>query len=332
MSAPMSAPASAGTTHAAVVRSFDAPPRYEAVPLPEPSAEHEITVDVLAAGLHPRVRSAADGSHYTSEGTLPLVPGIDGVGRAPDGELLYFVLPGTAFGSMAERTVADRRRALVLPAGTDPIAVAAGMNPGMSSWVALRRRAGLRPGQDVLVLGATGGAGRLAVQIARALGAGRVIGAGRDAERLKLLPGLGADETVSLEGADGDVARRLGAAAADVDVVLDYLWGRPAQQAMPALARARADRAEPLAWIQIGAVAGADIALPSALLRAANLRIMGSGQGSVGAAAILAELPELAERISAGDLAVDPLAMPLAEVERAWSAPVEPGRRVVLTP
>src|SRR5690348_9239423 len=313
------------TTHAAVVRSFGTPPRYEAIPLPEPASGHLVQVDVLAAGLHPRVRSAADGSHYTSEGVLPLVPGIDGVGRTSNGELLYFVLPDTAFGSMAERTVIDRRRAFVLPATSDPIAVAAAMNPGMSSWVALRRRIDFQPGQDVLILGATGNAGQLAVQIARHLGAGRVIAAGRDSDRLKLLTGLGADDVVSLTGENP------GAAAADVDVVLDYLWGHPAEQAMLALAKARTDRAKPLAWIQIGSIAGPDISLPSALLRAADLQIMGSGQGSVSITGFLAELPALAAQISAGAFTLDPLPMPLTQVEQAWTTPTTPGQRLVLT-
>ena len=97
--------------HAAVVRSFDHPPRYETFEPPQARGEHEVVVDVLAAGLHPRVRSSADGSHYTSDGALPLIPGIDGVGRTPDGDLLYFVLPDTTRGSMAEQTLIDRRRA-----------------------------------------------------------------------------------------------------------------------------------------------------------------------------------------------------------------------------
>lgn len=100
--------------HAAVVRSFDVPPRYEMFQTPEPSGEHEIAVDVLAAGLHPRVRSGAAGRHYTSTDALPLIPGVDGVGRSEDGQLLYFAASDGAFGTMAERTVIDRRRALVL--------------------------------------------------------------------------------------------------------------------------------------------------------------------------------------------------------------------------
>lgn len=318
--------------HAAVVRSFGTPPRYESFATPTVSGEHEILVDVLAAGLHPRVRSAADGSHYTSDGTLPLIPGIDAVARTAEGELLYFVAPDTALGTLAEQAVVDRRRAITLRAGTDPVAIAAAMNPGMSSWVALRRRISFQPGGSVLVLGATGNAGQLAVQIAKHLGAARVVGAGRDPERLALLKSLGADEVVSLDGDDQGVADRLGRAAADVDVVLDYLWGRPTEQVMPALLRARTNRSRALAWIQIGSVAGRDITLPSFLLRAANLNIMGSGQGSVTTAGIVAELPSLAEEIASGTLAINSLALPLSHVEQAWNTPANPGRRIVLTP
>jgi NADPH:quinone reductase-like Zn-dependent oxidoreductase len=317
--------------HAAVVRSFDAPPRFDTIDTPRPREEHEVLVDVLAAGLHPRVRSSANGSHYTSEGVLPLVPGIDAVGRTEQGELLYFVAPDTALGTMAEQAVVDRRRAITLPADTDPVTVAAAMNPGMSSWVALRRRVTLPPGASVLVLGATGNAGQLAVQIAKHLGAAHVVAAGRDAERLDLLPGLGADETVSLLGEPKEVADRLGRSAGDADVVIDYLWGPAAEHAMPALLTARPERAKPLAWIQIGSMAGAEIALPSSLLRAANLQIMGSGQGSVTTAGILTELPSLATEITSGTLAVNPLALPLSQVEQAWNTPTAPGQRIVLT-
>jgi len=318
--------------HAAVVRSFDTPPRFDIIDTPRPAGEHEILVNVLAAGLHPRVRSDANGTHYTSGGVLPLVPGVDAVGRTAQGELLYFVADDTALGTMAEQAVVDRRRAITLPAGTDPVAVAAAMNPAMSSWVALRRRVTLPPGAGVLVLGATGNAGQLAVQIAKHLGAAHVVAAGRDPERLDLAAGLGADETVSLLGDPEQVADRLGKSAADVDVVIDYLWGPVAEHAMPALLTARPERAKPLAWIQIGSMSGPDITLPSYLLRAANLRIMGSGQGSVTTAGILAELPALATEIAAGTLAVDPLALPLSQVEQAWHTPTSAGQRIVLTP
>src|SRR3984957_10759864 len=119
--------------YAAVVTSFDKPPAYREFPDPVARSDDEIVVAVVASGLHRRVRSQADGSHYTSSGELPLVPGIDGVGRAPDGTLRYFVLPDTTMGAMAERTVIDLRRAVVLPAGSDPGLIAPAMNPATSS-------------------------------------------------------------------------------------------------------------------------------------------------------------------------------------------------------
>ncbi|HEV7938414.1 MAG TPA: zinc-binding alcohol dehydrogenase family protein [Solirubrobacteraceae bacterium] len=317
--------------HAAVVRSFDAPPRYEAFQTPEPSSEHEIVVDVLAAGLHPRVRSGASGSHYTSAETLPLIPGIDGVGRSAERQLLYFVAFDGVFGTMAERTVIDKRRAVVLPDDANVTAVAAAMNPGMSSWVALRKRISFEAGQKVLVLGATGNAGQMAVQIAKFLGAGHVTAAGRNVERLAALTSLGADETVSLTGEPDEVALALEAAGADVDVVIDYLWGSATELAIPALVKGRTERSKPLSWIQIGSMAGTTITLPSAALRAANLQLLGSGQGSLTTAGIVAELPELAEQITAGTFVVDPVATALSDVESAWSAPTAPGQRIVFT-
>ena len=146
--------------YAAVVTSFDVAPSYQEFPTPTPQGSDEVLVDVVAAGLHRRVRSQADGSHYTSTGQLPLVPGVDGVGRMSDGTLRYFALGDTTSGAMAEQTVIDLRRSFVLPDGTDPVLVAAAMNPAMSSSVALRRRTTFEAGQTVLVLGATGSPAR----------------------------------------------------------------------------------------------------------------------------------------------------------------------------
>jgi NADPH:quinone reductase-like Zn-dependent oxidoreductase len=309
--------------HAAVVTTYGAAPRYQEFPVPVPADDDEMLVDVLAAGLHPRVRSQANGSHYTSTDELPLVPGIDGVGRGPDGLLRYFILPDTTMGAMAEQTVIDTRRSVVLEGSVDPVAVAAAMNPAMSSWIALRQRIAFRPGQDVLVLGATGSSGQLAVQIAKLSGARNVIAAGRNPARLATLPALGATATVSV-----DAGEHLAEVAADVDVVLDYVWGEPTAAAMAAIITGRADRGKPLAWIQIGSVAGRTSPIPSAALRAARLQIVGSGQGSVSAREYLAELPALAELISAGTLDIAARAMPLAEVEQAWAT--DDGQRIVL--
>jgi NADPH:quinone reductase-like Zn-dependent oxidoreductase len=311
-------------TLAAVVSSFDHAPRYEPFDLPAPSGDDEVVLDVLAVGLHPRVRTGASGRHYTSTGKLPMVPGVDGVGRRADGRLVYFVADDELTGPMATRTVVDARRCVPLPEGVDVVKVAAAMNPAMSSWVALRRRVPIQPGQSVLVLGATGNAGHMAFQVAKRLGASRVIGAGRDLSRLALLPGLGADAAVTLD--DAALAKE----AAEVDIVIDYLWGEPAASAIMALLTARSDRGRELNWIQIGAMAGPTIELPSVALRSANFRLQGNGQGAVSTRAYLEELPSLVDEIDRGGIAVTARALPLADVEEIWNAPEVPGVRTVL--
>jgi NADPH:quinone reductase-like Zn-dependent oxidoreductase len=318
--------------HAAVVHSFDHPPRYETVPVPQPTGADQTLIEVLAAGLHPRVRSGASGSHYTATGTLPMIPGIDGVGRLPDGRTVYFVAPDDAPGSMAERAVVDVRRTVALPDRADAVKVAAGLNPAMSAWVALRRRVPLQPGQSVLILGATGNAGQLAVQVANRLGAGRIVGAGRDTARLAALATIGADETVALTADAAATAAALAEAAAEVDIVIDYLWGAPAAAAIMALLTARADRSRELNWIQIGSMAGPTIELPSVALRSANLRLQGNGQGAVSTRVYLAELPSLIDEIDAGTIAVTTRTAPLADVESTWTVPDVPGVRTVLVP
>ena len=317
---------------AAVVSSFGTAPRYQDFPGPVPAGDDDMVLDVIAAGLHPRVRSQADGSHYTSTGELPLVPGIDGVGRGTDGLLRYFILPDTTRGALAEQAVIDTRRSIVLPGDADPIAVAAAMNPAMSSWVALRQRVPFQAGQDILVLGATGSAGQMAVQIARLLGANQVIAAGRDAGRLAGLAALGATSTVRLGGDPATVAGQLSQAAAGVDIVLDYLWGEPTSAAMTAVVTGRADRGRPLTWIEIGSVAGPAAAIPSAALRAARLQIVGSGQGSVSTRDILTELPALAREITGGRVGVNARPRPLADVEQAWADAPHTAQRIVITP
>ena len=297
---------------AAVVTSFTEPPHYLDFDVPRPS-DGEITLDVVAVGLHPRTRSGAAGKHYTSSGKLPMIPGVDGVGRRPDGKLVYFVADDDVIGTMAEQAVVDPRRTIELPGDADPARIAAAMNPAMSSWVALRRRVPIRPGQSVLVLGAAGNAGSMAMRVAKLLGAGEVLGAAR-------------------RSGDGILALDEVAKAADVDLVLDYLWGEPAQEAMMAILTSRADRGRELNWVQIGSVAGPTIQLPSVALRSANFRLQGNGQGAVSPRAYLAELPALIDEIGRGTIEIAPRPVPLSDVEQAWAHQDAPGERTVLLP
>ncbi|ROP80675.1 zinc-binding alcohol dehydrogenase family protein [Curtobacterium sp. PhB115] len=311
---------------AAVVTEFGHAPTWQEFDDPTPTPD-EVVVDVVAAGLHPRVRSQADGSHYTSEGALPLVPGVDGVARFSDGTLRYVAVAGDTRGTMAERVAVDPRASVVLPDGADPVTIAAGVNPVLSSWVALRRRITFEPGSRVLVLGATGASGTAAVQVAKHLGAVHVVASGRNPARLQALTGIGADVVVPL----GDV-EAIGAAASDVDVVIDYVWGQPAADVMQALVTARRDRGRRLDWIAIGSTAGHEAAIPSAALRASGLTIVGSGQGSVGRAGFVAELPGIVGAIADGTVRVDASAVRMADVESAWAGQADGAAgRVVLT-
>jgi NADPH:quinone reductase-like Zn-dependent oxidoreductase len=307
---------------AAVVTDFAQPPHYAEYPEPV-AGRDEVVVEVLAAGLHPRVRSQAGGSHYTSTGELPLVPGVDAVVRDPSGRIRYAVLDDTTMGSMAERTVIELGRSVVLPDTIDPVVVAAAMNPAMSSWVALRQRIDFGGGQSVLILGATGNAGRMAIQVAKRFGAAEVIAVGRDAAKLAELPALGADRTLTL----AELAE-----AADVDVVIDYLWGEPTGKAMVDLLTHRSDRGKPLTWIEIGAIAGPEAAIPAAALRSARLQIVGSGIGAVPGRDFVTELPQLAEAVAHGAFDVRARAVPLAQVAEAWVSNAGTRDRIVLVP
>ena len=316
---------------AAVIRDFREGPRYEttyAAPAPDAGG---VPVEVLAAALSPRVRSGASGQHYTSRGELPLVPGLDGVGRLADGRRVYFVAADERLGTMAERTLAEPRLLVPLPDQLSATAVAALMLPAISSWVALTKRIPLLPGQRVLVLGATGASGLLAVQVAKRLGAGEVIAVGRDAAALERAQQRGADRVVRLTGADED-GEAIAAAASEVDVVLDYVWGTVTTALMPIMCLRREAETRALHWIHIGAMAGDEISLSSALLRKRNLHILGSGQGAASTADMFATVPAIVSAFAEGHLDVDLRTAPLAEVERWWSAPLASGERLVFVP
>jgi len=314
---------------AAVVRILGQPPRWEDIAGP-PEGEG-VLVDVLAAALSPRVRSGASGTHYTGTAPLPFVPGLDGVGRFPDGRRRYFLAANDAWGTMAEQTRAHPSLTVALPDHVSAATVAAVMIPAISSWVALTERVQIQAGQSVLVLGATGVAGQLAVQIVKHLGGGRVVAAGRESHALDRVRSLGADQVVRLNGDSTDgisVAR----AASDVDIVLDYLWGSVASAVLPELCRQRVAESTALHWVAIGSAAGDVVPLSSVLLRKRNLHVLGSGQGATSTADMFAVAPQIVEACATGILQIDIREVPLAGVERYWLMKEPSGERVVFIP
>jgi len=303
---------------AAIVRGRGQTPVYGDFEEPQPSPG-DTRIAVTAAALSPVVRSRASGAHYSSSGRFPFVVGIDGVGRLDDGSRVYFVLPKAPYGSMAERTVVPSAQCVVLPDQLDDVTGAAIANPGASSWVACKERARLKAGETVLVNGATGTAGRLAVQIAKYLGARKVIATARNAEALESVVALGADVTIPLvdnEAALEDCLKQQ--FAEGVDVVIDYLWGKSAERLLIAGAKAGPD-AVPIRFVQIGSVSGANITLPSAVLRSSAIALMGSGIGSVPLDRFVRCIGDLLQANAARGFEIATRSVPLADVEQAWS-------------
>jgi NADPH2:quinone reductase len=316
--------------NAAVVHDYSAPPRYETFDDPVPK-EGERLVRVSAAGLHPLVKAVASGRHYSSSGVLPMVPGSDGVGRLEDGSRVYFAATRPPYGSMAERSVT--RAWLPIPESPDDATVAAMMNPGMSSFGALTQRIEFAKGESILILGATGSAGQLAVQIAKRLGARRVVGAGRDAEALEETKRLGADATISLKQEHEALvaALREEIAGQKIDVVLDYVWGAPAEAALEAIAaRGRDLASRRIRYVEVGAMAGPTISLPAATLRSSGLEMVGSGLGSVPMEKILRALSLFVAEAAREPFEIKTATAPLREVERRWNERSE--ARLVLQP
>jgi len=307
--------------NAAVVHAYNAPPRYAT--FEDPIAdEGEKLVAITAAGLHPIVKLLASGTHYGSTGALPFVAGVDGVGRLEDGTRVYFGVARAPFGTFAERGLAPASMCIPLPEGIDDVTAAGTANPAMSSWVALTARAKFVTGENVLILGATGVAGQLAVQIAKRLGAKRVIATGRNPRALEELKDLGADAIVSLDQEHGALVAGLRSeiTTGGVDVVLDYLWGAPAQAALEALAQKGLSKATPrVRYMQIGSSAGETIPLPAATLRSSGLELLGSGFGSASLDQIRAAITDFFAAMSVNPLRTAIQTVPLRDVEQLWN-------------
>ena len=298
---------------AAIVREVGGTPVYGEFEEPAPAAG-EARVTVTASALSNLTRGGASGAHYSSAGKLPFVPGVDGVGCLDGGQRVYFVLPRSPFGGMGERTVVNSERCVPLPDGLDDVTAAALPNPAI-----LVERAKFVAGETVLVNGATGASGRLAVQISKHLGAKRVIATGRNTAVLAELSTLGADATIPLTG-DWDADQKVfeGHFAGGVDVVLDYLWGPSARHLLIAAAKAGGDQAR-MRFVHIGSMSGAEISLPGAVLRSSAIQLMGSGLGSVPMGRLLAAIRALLAAAVPAGLRIATRTVPLAEVQENWA-------------
>lgn len=324
--------------HAAVVSTWGSPPQYQTTTLEPPSpTQHRIRI--LAAGVHTIVRSRAAGRHYTDT-PLPHIPGIDGVGLIDNDDdddtskLVYFNALSSPTGSLADYINVDKSDTFPLPTGADPTTIAAIVNGGMSGWMALTARAGvisgkLAPGFSVCVLGATGVSGRAAVAIAKGIGASKVVAVGRNAVALEETKRVGADVTIQLgEKPLKEVDFK---EAADVDVVLDYLWSETAAAAMNSMLYQRENRNQRLMWVGIGSVTGPLVQVDETLLRKSNTFICGCGPGSWNMKELKEQIPKLLEVLVQKGVKTEMEVKKLKDVEKSWTEAMG-AKRLVFEP
>jgi len=299
---------------AAVVRDFNEGPKFENDYVNPSAQKGETVINVTAASLSNRARSDANGTHYAAEGVLPMVPGVDGVGTLPNGQKVYFV----GNGGFAEQVAVENGHWVKLTDEMDDAKIAGLMNPALSSWMALKYRAKFKKGQKVMIIGATGNAGAVAVQVAKRFGASEIIAVARDAEALQKLTQLGATQLVTLSDDQEATKAALAKAGETVDVILDYLWGDVSAQAMWAIIPNRKSDSQVLKWVEIGSSAGQTAPIPGAAFRAVKLQLIGSGQGSVGKFNILRSFMGIIKSEKKNPFTFDVREVALADVETVW--------------
>lgn len=316
---------------AAVVDRVGGVPRYQDFPDPE-IAEGQVLLTVEAVAVENVDRAIVAGTHYTAaafQAALPAIPCFDGIGRLPDGTLVGFGGIVPPYGTLAEYAVVPVGHTAPVPQDVDPSVSAVLSSP--IAAMTMRTAAGLSAGETVLVQGATGFAGRMAVQIARLLGAGRVVATGRDDEALRDVAALGADAVITTAVDDADLVRAFREHAGDgYDVVVDFLWGRPTELLTRALVPDGFAMPKPVRLVQVGESAGPAIELTGAALRTSGLEIYGASRNLLAGLAAASE--QVVDWVRSGDLTVDVTTEPLSRIETAWTRTDLRGRRLVIVP
>ncbi|MGH8783881.1 MAG: zinc-binding dehydrogenase [Cupriavidus necator] len=302
-------------------------PVYQEFDDPTP-AGGQVVVDVGAAALSRLDMAIAEGRHYIKPAAGRFVVGREGVGRLADGQRVYFNVnaPLAPFGSMAQRALVDPALTFPVPDGIDDERAAALGNAGLAAWLPLSWRARMQPGETVLVLGATGISGLLAVAAAKLLGAGRVIAAGRDVQALQRARRLGADAVVPLDQPGDLLDAYRNAADGNVDIVLDYLCGAPAEAALLALGHGGR-------LVHIGTTVAPTITFAGAAARKACFDIMGFAYYHAPVEVQAQAYAELCRHTAAGRMEIDIVTVPLEDVGQVWAAQARGARqRFVLVP
>ncbi|GAA4607848.1 NADPH2:quinone reductase [Actinoplanes octamycinicus] len=314
---------------AAVLHEIGGIPHYEDFPDPV-AADDEVIIEVKAVAVETVDKRIAAGTHYASRrytAQLPAIPAFDGVGTLPDGTLVGFGNPRLPYGALAERTVVPRGSWAPIPDGIDP-ATATVLSTAITAMSA-RTAAGLVPGETVLVQGATGVAGRLAVKVARLLGAGRIVATGRDDDQLREVK---ADAVINTAVPDEELTQAyLDARGDGYDVVLDFLWGRPTELLLRALVPRTFAFPRPTRLVQIGESAGAGLTLAAESLRTSGVEIYGAARG-LGPETMPEVYGQVVAWAQSGELTFDLVKVPLSDIGTAWQRTGLRGRRLVVVP
>ena len=292
----------------------------------EPQAiDGAIVVEIRAAALTTLDKVIARRVHYVKMPDGQFVVGREGVARRSDGQRIYFNTnaPIAPFGSMAERALINPRFSFPIPDGVaDDVAAALG-NAGLAAWLALSWRGRMQRGETVLILGATGVSGLIAVTAAKRLGAGRIIAAGRNRHALQRAKTLGADATVELAAGTDLTAAYREAALGDVNVVLDYVCGLSAEAALDVMATHGR-------LIHIGTRADPTLTVPGATIRRSAIDIMGFGYYHAPIELQSQAYVELCRLVASGDIALDIETRSLADIGAAWDAAGSRRRQVLI--
>jgi NADPH:quinone reductase-like Zn-dependent oxidoreductase len=317
---------------AAVLHEIGGIPRYEDFPDPVPG-DDEVVIDVKAVAVENVDKRIAAGTHYASRQyltQLPAIPAFDGIGALPDGTLVGFGNPRSPYGALAEKTVVPKGAYMPIAEDIDP-AIATVLGTAITG-MSIKTAAGFVPGETVLVQGATGVAGRLAVKVARLLGAGRIVATGRDDGQLREVRALGADAVINTAVSDEALARAyLDAKGDGYDVVLDYLWGRSTEILLRSLVPESFAFRKPTRLIQIGESAGGELVLAAESLRTSGVEIYGAAKG-FNPETMNEAYGQIVSWTRDGELTFDVVRVPLSDIESAWQRTDLRGSRLVVVP
>ncbi|OMQ09060.1 zinc-binding alcohol dehydrogenase family protein [[Flexibacter] sp. ATCC 35103] len=319
---------------AAVIYKKGELPKYAEFAEPIVQNENEVLISVKAVAITNLDKGIVSGDHYSSghENQNGIVIGSDAIGLLENGTRVY--ARGIS-GTIAEKAIVEKNRMVPLPEEISDAIAASMPNAVAGSAMALRFRAKIEPGETVLINGATGFTGQMAIQIAKHYGAKKIIVTGRNEKILQSLLELGADEIISLKQDDKVILAQLKLIQQNtpIDIILDYLWGHSAELIFSFL-KGKGNFTHHVRYVSIGAMSGDSIQLSAAILRSVDLQLSGSGLGSWTkdeVKLLFSEiLPEIFVLAAQNKLKVNIETIPLVDIEEMWNAEVPDGKRLVV--